>query len=427
MANKQKITPCLWFDQQAEEAADFYVSLFPDSEITGALRHGDTTVLVHFSLGGQQFSALNGGPHFQINPSISLFAMCSTEAETDAVWQALAEGGAVLMPLDKYEWSAKYGWIQDRYGMTWQISLGDKKETGGKKFSPSLLFTGPQAGRAEAALRFYTEVFQPSAVDGILHYVEGEAGKPGMVKHAQFRLLGETFMVMDNPMGQDFTFNEGVSFVVDCQGQAEVDYFWEKLTAQGGEESQCGWLKDPFGVSWQIVPEALPKLLADPDPARAQTAMAALLRMKKIEIDKLEQMPEKAHLTVKTIVNAPAEQVWQLWTKPEHVMRWNHASEDWYCPKAENDLQPGGDFCFGMAAKDGSFSFDFKGTYDEVDAHELIAYTLDDGRTVEIRFVPNGGQTAITQVFEAENTHPLDLQQAGWQSIMDNFKKYAEG
>ncbi|TAK35956.1 MAG: VOC family protein [Saprospiraceae bacterium] len=266
----QKITPFLWFDNQAQEAANFYVSVFKNSKIEGTMRNGEAVMVVDFSLDGQRFNALNGGPLFPFNPSVSFYVICETEAETNAVWQALSDGGTALMPLDKYPWSEKYGWVQDRYGLSWQISFGKLEDVGGQKFTPSLLFTGAQRGKAEAALRLYTGLFGGSSVDGILHYGAGEEGPEGTVKHAQFRLHHQTFMVMDNPMDMPYTFNEAVSFVVNCEGQDEVDFFWKKLTADGGAESQCGWLKDPFGVSWQIVPTILPQLLSDPDPAKAQ-------------------------------------------------------------------------------------------------------------------------------------------------------------
>lgn len=428
MTTVQKITPFLWFDHQAEEAANFYTSVFSNSKTGKIVRNGDAVLVVDFTLGGQSFSALNGGPRFQFNPSVSIFVVCETEAETDAVWNKLIEGGMALMPLDHYDWSDKYGWVQDRYGLTWQISLG-KIEDVGQKFTPSFLFTGPQRGKAEAAINFYTQLFDHSAVAVVLHYHAGEAGPVGSVKYARFSLGGQMIIAMDNPMTEPaFTFNEALSFVVHCDTQAEVDSFWEKLTADGGEESMCGWLKDKFGVSWQIIPEALPRLLSDPDPAVAQRAMNAMLQMRKIEIDKLTQAPEmsKTAITIENTVNAPIEKIWQFWTEPEHIRNWNNASDDWHTPKAVNDLRPGGKFVFTMAARDGSFSFDFEGAYDEVIENQRIAYTIVDGRKVVVNFQPNGSGIHIIETFDAENIHSHEMQRAGWQAILDNFKRYAE-
>ncbi|GGA46071.1 SRPBCC family protein [Psychrobacillus lasiicapitis] len=131
-------------------------------------------------------------------------------------------------------------------------------------------------------------------------------------------------------------------------------------------------------------------------------------------------------VTVETIVLAPVEKVWDYWTKPEHITKWNSASDDWHTPSAENDLQVGGKFSSRMEAKDGSFGFDFGGVYDEVKSNELIAYTLGDGRQVEISFINQDNNTKITEVFDAESENPIEMQQQGWQAILNNFKKYAE-
>ena len=132
-------------------------------------------------------------------------------------------------------------------------------------------------------------------------------------------------------------------------------------------------------------------------------------------------------ITVETIVNAPIGQVWDCWTLPEHIMQWNFAIDTWHCPKAENNPETGGDFCYTMAARDGSMSFDFEGDYDLVIPHQKIVYTLGDGRKATITFVEKDGLTTVTETFEAESTNPEDLQKAGWQLILDNFKGHVEG
>lgn len=134
----------------------------------------------------------------------------------------------------------------------------------------------------------------------------------------------------------------------------------------------------------------------------------------------------KTMITVETTVNAPVEKVWQTWTAPQHIMQWCSASEDWHAPKAENDLREGGKFMTRMEAKDGSFGFDFGGVYDTVKNHEQIAYTMGDGRTVNVLFAANGNTTQITETFEAETTNPVEMQRSGWQAILDNFKRYTE-
>jgi len=131
-------------------------------------------------------------------------------------------------------------------------------------------------------------------------------------------------------------------------------------------------------------------------------------------------------ITVETVVHSPVEKVWEYWTDPEHIKQWNNASDDWHTPYAENDLQVGGKFVSRMEAKDGSFGFEFSGVYDEVSMNESIAYTMGDGRKVKILFLRQENDTRIIESFDAEETHTIEMQQAGWQAILDNFKKYAE-
>lgn len=427
MAKAQKIRPFLWFENQAEEAANFYVSIFKKSKIKSAMRQGEQVVVVNFSLGGQDFAALNGGPGRPFNPSVSFFVSCKTLTELKSVWKKLSDGGMALMPLSKYPWSEQYGWVQDKYGVSWQVMLGDFASTK-QKFMPSFLFTGPQRGQGEAAVQRWAEIFPGSSVANIVRYEAGENGPEGSLKYAEFSLAGCAFAAMDNPMAEpDFTFNEAISFVVNCKGQKEVDFFWEKLTADGGGESQCAWLKDRFGVSWQIVPDALPKLLGHADPSVAQRAAANMMQMKKIVIRRLKSEPKKVNITVKTIVNAPVERAWKCWTTPADIMAWNAASPDWHCPAAANDLRTGGSFSFTMAARDGSFSFDFGGVYDEVVENQRLAYTIADGRKVKVAFKAKGKKTEIVEVFEAENMNPHEMQRGGWQAILDNFKRHVEG
>jgi predicted 3-demethylubiquinone-9 3-methyltransferase (glyoxalase superfamily) len=278
----QKITPCLWFDQNAEAAAQFYVSVFPNSSMGETLTPARPSSLLSFQLNGQWFIALNGGPTFVPNASISFYVTCESEAEADALWQQLSAGGKVMMPYNEYPWSKKYGWTEDQFGISWQITLGEKR-----LISPLLMFTNERQGQAKAAMDLYQSLFPHSSTAYLAEYLPGEPGPEGTVKHAQFFLQGQSFLAMDSPVSHDFTFNEGISLLIYCDDQAEVDYFWEKLIANGGQESQCGWLKDPFGVSWQVVPGALLLRLRDPDPERAGAAMQAMLTMKKIEIEKL--------------------------------------------------------------------------------------------------------------------------------------------
>jgi len=269
------IHPCIWFDGNAKEASTFYCTVFSDSKITV-----DTPMVVNFELWGKKFMGLNGGPMFKINPSISLFVNCKTAEQTSEIYNRLAEGGEPLMALGKYDWSESYGWIKDKYGLTWQIMLG-----GEEKISPSLLFTGDKFGKAEAAIKFYTSVFDNSSIDVLQHY-SSETPFAGKVLFSECKLSGYNLIAMDGPGEHAFTFNEAVSFVVECNNQEEIDYYWNTFTERG-QESMCGWLKDEFGISWQIIPASIGKLMSDPE--RGARVMQEVMKMKKLDIAKLEQ------------------------------------------------------------------------------------------------------------------------------------------
>lgn len=276
---KNTIYPCLWFDGNAKAAAEFYTPLFKNSKITA-----ENPMVVIWELDGTKIMGLNGGPIFKINPSVSLFVLCETIEETDKLWNKLCEGGTVMMPMDKYPWSEHYGWVQDKFGMTWQVSIvyneGDKA-----KITPCLLFTDKRFGQGEAALSFYTKVFANSKKDQVILYPEGDANA-GKLMYSEFKLGSYNMIAMDGPGDHKYTFNEAVSFVIDCDNQTEIDYYWDKLIADGGQESQCGWLKDKFGVSWQVVPSNLGAMVND--PVKGQRVVAAFMKMKKFIIADLE-------------------------------------------------------------------------------------------------------------------------------------------
>lgn len=276
-----KIYPCLWFDGKGKEAAEFYCSVFENSKITA-----DTGLVQLFELNGKKFMALNGGPMFKINPSVSFFVVCKTTEEIETKWKQLSEGGMVMMALNSYPWSEKYGWCQDKYGVNWQLMMGKMEN---ETIVPALMFTMNNSGRANEAIDFYTSLFPNSNTELIARYEKGEPDVEGYIKHARFSLNGETFAIMDSSGPHNFTFSEGLSFVVDCKDQEEVDYYWNKLTADGGKESMCAWLKDKFGVSWQIVPTKLGELIGSPDKEKAGRAMQAMLKMKKIIITDLQK------------------------------------------------------------------------------------------------------------------------------------------
>ena len=291
----QKIKPCLWFNNQAEEAVNFYTGLFKNSKITDITRNTEgspagapgTVLTIGFTLEGYQFMALNGGPEFTINPSISFFVHCNTADEVEALWNKLSDGGTARMPLDKYPFSDKYGWIEDKFGVSWQLIL--PKGEAPQKIMPCLLFVGKVAGKAEEAISFYTSIFHDAKVGYIARYDAGmQPDKEGTVMYSDFSLEGEWFAAMDSAREHNYTFNEGISLVVTCKKQDEVNYYWDKLS-EGRQQVECGWLKDKYGVAWQVVPAVLPKLLQEKDAEKAKRVMQAMLKMKKLEIAGLEE------------------------------------------------------------------------------------------------------------------------------------------
>jgi predicted 3-demethylubiquinone-9 3-methyltransferase (glyoxalase superfamily) len=294
----QKITPFLWFDNQAEEAMNFYTGLFNDARIVTINRYpegfkegpmagmGGKVLTAVFELAGLQFMALDGGPLFQFTPAVSFFVNCETEAEVDKLWDELSNGGAIAMPLQAYPFSQKFGWVVDKYGLSWQLNLAGSPQN----ITPFLLFVGSE-GQAETAVNDYIALFENAAISHLTHFEAGEPGIEGTVKQAAFTLHGQPFMAMDGGPAHDFTFTEAISFYVACDTQEEVDHFWYALSAHP-EAEQCGWLKDKYGVSWQIIPTALGELLSDPDPDKSRRVTEAMLQMKKIEIEGLERAYE---------------------------------------------------------------------------------------------------------------------------------------
>jgi predicted 3-demethylubiquinone-9 3-methyltransferase (glyoxalase superfamily) len=285
-----RIVPHLWFDTQAAEAAEFYVALFENSRVLSRTKIADTpsgtTELVVARLAGQEFQLLSAGPQFRFTPAISFLVACASEDEVNRLHVALAQGGSDLMPLGPYPFAERYAWVMDRWGVSWQVmyrsSLGR-----GPKITPTLMFVGAQCGRCETAIGRYAELF-----GGAVSYVDRyEAGpgldKPGTVRHAAFTMAGQGFAAMDSAHPHLFGFNEAVSLLVLCDNQNEIDRLWAALSADPAAEA-CGWLKDEFGVSWQISSPLLEKLMNVQDPDRKARVTRAMLAMKKLDLAALE-------------------------------------------------------------------------------------------------------------------------------------------
>lgn len=275
---KTQIYPCIWSDGKAREAAEFYVSVFPDTKILDS-----NPVVTTWVASDQKFMMLNGGPVFTPNPSISFFTVLDSEPEINEIWEKLSQNGKILMALDTYPWASRYGWVEDQFGVSWQLTL-DKPEGICERFIPAFLFTGAQYGQAESAINFFLSIFEHASLRFISRYGQEQPTQVGKINHAQFLLNGQLFIAMDSNLDHQFNFSEGVSLVVECEDQEEIDFYWQQLT-KGGSEGQCGWLKDRFGISWQIVPAILSNLMADPD--RSERVMQAFLKMKKFDIEPL--------------------------------------------------------------------------------------------------------------------------------------------
>jgi predicted 3-demethylubiquinone-9 3-methyltransferase (glyoxalase superfamily) len=290
--NMEKITPHLWFDNNAEEAAKFYTSIFKNSKVKNVTTlhntPSGTVEIFTIELLGQEFTLISAGPLFKFNPSVSFLVACNTKEEVDELWGNLFNGGRALMELGAYPFSERYGWVQDKYGLSWQvIYMGDRKIK--QRIIPTLLFVGRQYGKAEEAMNFYASVFENAKVGDILHYSKGEEpDKEGTVKHASFILEGQEFAAMDSARGHNFEFNEAISFMVHCETQEEIDYYWGKLSAYP-EAEQCGWLKDKYGLPWQIVPILMDEMLKDNDEKKIERVTEAFLQMKKLNIAKLKE------------------------------------------------------------------------------------------------------------------------------------------
>ena len=298
----QKIITHLWFDKEAKEAAEFYTSLFPDSKITNITTLHDTpsgdTDSVSFELAGQPFMAISAGPLFKFNPSISFIVNFDPSRDKDArknldsLWQSLSEGGTALMPLDEYPFSKRFGWVQDKFGLSWQLILTNPEGEERPFLIPSLMFVGEVAGRAEQAINFYLSVFENSKKGAIMRFGPGqEAEQDGTVMFADFMIENQWFAATDSALEHNFSFNEAVSFIVHCKDQKEIDTYWDRLSAVP-EAEQCGWLKDKYGVSWQIVPKEMHEMMAKGTRQQIDRVTQTFLPMKKLIIADLEKAYE---------------------------------------------------------------------------------------------------------------------------------------
>lgn len=287
----QRIVPNIWFDRNADEAAEFYASAFPDTLIDARVTYPTSdlpdfqadrageTLTVDVVIDGYRLTLINGGPQFAPTPAISFFVnfdpsrMADARGALDRLWERLSDGGIVLMPLDSYDFSEHYGWVADRHGVNWQLMLTDPTGEPRPFIIPNLMFCGPAQGQARTAVDECVALFPDAAVGNRVTYPDS-----GEIVFSEFQLHGEWLTAMDSAVEQPFTFSPGLSLMVNARGQGEIDHLWDGLSALDSVE-QCGWLQDRFGVSWQIVPDNMAELMERPGAYRR------LLEMKKLVID----------------------------------------------------------------------------------------------------------------------------------------------
>lgn len=293
----QRIVPNIWCQRNAVEVGDFYAQVLPNASSTVSSSYPTEGLLdfqvpfaglplvVDVNVDGYQLRLINAGEEFWPTPAISFILNMDPlkfdggEAEAreriNSMWAAFSDGGTVRMELGEYPYSKLYGWIEDRYGVNWQLMLTDPEGPPAPLVVPSLLFTGAEA-KAQAAMDFYTDLIPGSSVDAAVPYPEGDDSPEG-VMFAQFTLAEQCFSTMDGGTDHKFTFSPGISLEISCPDQAEIDRLWDALSSVPEAEA-CGWVQDRYGVSWQIVPANMDALMKHPG------AYERMIQMKKLII-----------------------------------------------------------------------------------------------------------------------------------------------
>lgn len=293
----QRIVPNIWTNRAADEAADFYLAAFPEARIVEKTKYpqdglldfqrefAGKTLSITLEISGYQITLINAGDEVTPTPAISFFLnfdpafRIDARGDLDRVWQSLVEGGTVLMELGEYPFSQRYGWIQDKFGVNWQIMLTDPEGEPRPFVVPNLMFSGDAQNRAGDAVDFYRSVLPESTLGTRVNYPEAQGPvTTESVMFSDFKAYGEWIAAMDSGVEQPFTFSPGVSLQVNVSGQKELDRIWAGLSAVP-EAEQCGWLTDRYGVSWQVTPDNLAELMERPG------AYGRLMEMKKIQID----------------------------------------------------------------------------------------------------------------------------------------------
>lgn len=268
------VFPCIWMKEGAKEAMNFYVNIFDNSAISYL-----NDIVCYGKLEGSSIMYLNSNPDYNPNTSISIMILSNEKEKITRYYNKLKEDGEELMPLGKYEWSEWYVWIKDKYGLHWQLYTGDGSMEITHPFAPTIMYGEKQQGKCKEAIDLFSKVFPDFKSDGVMEYPEGPM--KGQVMHSQFWLNKNIMMAMDSGVEQVQSFNETISLVIECKDQKSIDHYWESLIENGGESSKCGWLKDKFGMSWQVAPYNVDELLFESGNPKAFENM---LKMEKIII-----------------------------------------------------------------------------------------------------------------------------------------------
>lgn len=293
------IKPHIWFDQdKAKEAAEFYATLMPNSAVNYVSRFpmpGGECEVAEFTFAGQPFLGISAGKGLQIEPSISFMINFDPSRDPDAakhideVWAKLSDGGKVMMPLDRYPFSERYGWLADKYGVSWQLILTKPDGEERPVIVPSMLFTGDVAGKAAEAIEFYCSIFKDGKSGNIApRPTDMGPDKAGTLMYGDFYIDSTWLAAMDSAHPHGFAFNDAVSLLIPCETQEEIDYYWAALTA-GGAPGQCGWLKDKFGVSWQVASTVMFDALKNGSAEQIGRITSTFMGMKKVDVAALQQ------------------------------------------------------------------------------------------------------------------------------------------
>jgi predicted 3-demethylubiquinone-9 3-methyltransferase (glyoxalase superfamily) len=285
------IKPHIWFDhEKAAEAAEFYASLMPNSAVdyvTHFPMPGGECEVVEFTFAGQPFLGISAGEGLKIEPALSFMINFDPSRDADArtrideVWSKLSEGGKIMMPLDKYPFSERYGWVADKYGVSWQLIFTNPDGEERPVIVPSMLFTEEMAGRAGEAIDFYCSIFKDGKRGNTAPRPEDMGpDKAGTLLYSDFYVDSTWMAAMDSAHPHGFRFNDAISLLVPCETQEEIDYYWSALTA-GGQPGNCGWLKDKFGVSWQVASTVMFNALKNGNPEQIARVTSTFMSMKK--------------------------------------------------------------------------------------------------------------------------------------------------